>query len=393
MKEVILIKDGEIVLKGLNKSSFEDALIKNLRQKLEPLGEFSIEKGQSTITVVPEGEVDMDEVSAAVGKVFGIAAYSRAAMCEKDMKVIKRVANEYLHDELTAAHTFKVEARRSDKQFPKTSPEINADVGGFLLSKYKNLSVDVHSPDLIVTVEVRERHAFVRGNNIKGAGGMPVGTSGRAVMLISGGIDSPVAAYMMQKRGLELVAVHFESPPYTSELAEMKVLDLLKKVAEYGKPITTYLVPFTKIQEAIRDNCPEGYFTLIMRRVMMQISEAIAEKQGCHALITGESMAQVASQTLLALGSTDAVVHMPVLRPCIGMDKEEIIAVARKIGTYETSIEPYEDCCTVFTPKHPKTRPSLDAVEAAEGKIENLGELIEEATNGARKLHISEAQK
>ncbi len=393
MKEVILIKDGEIVLKGLNKSSFEDALIKNLKQKLEPYGEFSIEKGQSTITVVPEGNVDMDEVAAAVGKVFGIAAYSRAAMCEKDMKVIKRVANEYLHDELAAAHTFKVEARRSDKQFSKTSPEINADVGGFLLSKYKNLSVDVHSPDLIVTVEVREHHAFVRGNNIKGAGGMPVGTSGRAVMLISGGIDSPVAAYMMQKRGLELVAVHFESPPYTSELAEMKVLDLLKKVAEYGKPITTYLVPFTKIQEAIRDNCPEGYFTLIMRRVMMRISENIAEKQGCHALITGESMAQVAGQTLLALGSTDAVVNMPVLRPCIGMDKEEIIALARKIGTYETSIEPYEDCCTVFTPKHPKTRPSLDAVEAAEGKLENLEALIEDATNGARKMHISEAKK
>ncbi|MGN0529410.1 MAG: tRNA uracil 4-sulfurtransferase ThiI, partial [Eubacterium sp.] len=256
-----------------------------------------------------------------------------------------------------------------------------------ILSKFKNLKVDVHNPDVIVTVEVRDMYAFVRGNNIKGAGGMPVGTSGRAAVLISGGIDSPVAAYMMAKRGIELVSVHFASPPYTTELAELKVMELLKKVAKYSGPITTYVVGFTKIQEEIRDKCPEEYFTIIMRRFMMRISEILAKKQGCSALITGESVGQVASQTIYALGCTDAVTQIPVFRPCIGMDKDEIVALSRKIDTFQTSIQPYEDCCTVFTPKHPRTRPKLEDVEAAEARL-NIDELIAEAAENARKTVI-----
>ena len=246
----------------------------------------------------------------------------------------------------------------------------------------------MHNPDIIVTVEVRDKYAFVRGNNIKGAGGMPTGTSGRAGILISGGIDSPVAAYMMAKRGIELCAIHFASPPYTSELAELKVMELLKKVAMYSGVITTYVVPFTKIQEAIRDLCPEEYFTIIMRRIMMMISEKMAQAQNCSALITGESVGQVASQTMYALACTDCAVNMPVFRPCIGMDKEEIIAVSRKIDTFETSIQPYEDCCTVFTPKHPKTRPHIDDVIKAEQGIPNLDELMDQAIANAKKVII-----
>ncbi len=390
MKEVILIKDGELVLKGLNKKTFEDALVKNLKQKLSHLGEFNIERGQSTIMAEPLEDIDLSDAVDDVSKVFGIAAFSRAAKCKKNINEIKKCAAAYLGDELKSINTFKVESRRSDKAFPLTSPQINSEVGGYLLKKFDNLKVDVHTPDIIVTIEVRENFAFIRGNNIKGAGGIPVGTSGRATVLISGGIDSPVASYMMEKRGLELVAVHFASPPYTSELAELKVIDLLKKISEYGKPITTYIVPFTKLQEAIRDFCPEKYFTLIMRRAMMRISEKIAIIQNCHALITGESLAQVASQTLLSLASTDSVVNMPVFRPCIGMDKEEIISIARKIGTYDISIEPYEDCCTVFTPKHPKTHPTKEGVLDAESTIKNMDNLIDEAVKNARRVLISE---
>ncbi|MCD7722619.1 MAG: tRNA 4-thiouridine(8) synthase ThiI [Clostridiales bacterium] len=389
MKEIILVKNGELVLKGLNRNTFEDILIKNMRHALYPLGEFNFVKGQSTIMIESPAGTDLDEAESALKKVFGIAAFSRAAVCEKNMGEIMKTAGEYLKSRLENAKTFKVEAKRSDKAFPLKSPEISRELGGYILRHFKNLSVDVHSPDITVTVEIRDKYAFVRGESIKGAGGLPVGTSGRAVVLISGGIDSPVAAYMMQKRGIELVAVHFASPPYTSELAEMKVIELLKKVSQYSKTITTYIVPFTKLQEAIRDNCPEGYFTLVMRRIMMKISEDIARKQNCRALITGESVAQVASQTIYALQCTDEAVSLPVFRPCIGMDKEEIISVSRRIGTFETSVEPYEDCCTVFTPKHPKTRPELADVKAAESKIENLADLIKEAEESARKIFIN----
>lgn len=388
MREIILIKNGELVLKGLNRNTFEDILIKNMKKALKNIGEFSFTKSQSTIAVESVDEdADLDDAVDALKKVFGIAALSRAAVAQKDMDSIRQIAVSYLKDELEEAHTFKVEAKRSDKKFPLKSPEISRELGGYILSKFKNLKVDVHNPDVIVTVEVRDKYAFVRGNNIKGAGGMPVGTSGRAAVLISGGIDSPVAAYMMAKRGIELVSVHFASPPYTTELAELKVMELLKRVAKYSGPITTYVVGFTKIQEEIRDKCPEEYFTIIMRRFMMRISEILAKKQGCSALITGESVGQVASQTIYALGCTDAVTQIPVFRPCIGMDKDEIVALSRKIDTFQTSIQPYEDCCTVFTPKHPRTRPKLEDVEAAEAGL-NIDELIAEAAENARKTVI-----
>ena len=389
MKEIILIKNGELALKGLNRNTFEDILVKNMKKKLSDLGSFAFTKGQSTIMVDPvDNDIDLDDAVERLSKVFGIAALSRACVCEKDFAVIKKTAAEYLEEQLEDAKTFKVEAKRSDKKFPLKSPEICRETGGYILSKFHNLRVDVHNPDIIVTVEVRDNYAFVRGNNIKGAGGMPTGTSGRAGILISGGIDSPVAAYMMAKRGIELCAVHFASPPYTSELAEMKVMELLKKVAKYSGVITTYVVPFTQIQEAIRDLCPVEYFTIIMRRIMMMISEKIALNQNCSALITGESVGQVASQTIYALACTDCAVNIPVFRPCIGMDKEEIITISRKIDTFETSIQPYEDCCTVFTPKHPKTRPHIDDVLKAEKSIENLEALMADAINNAKKVII-----
>ena len=388
MKEIILIKNGELALKGMNRNSFEDKLIKNMKHRLSSMGAFEFTKSQSTIMVDPLSDnIDLDDATEALSKVFGIAALSRACVCEKDLDDIKSTARDYLQEQLEEAKTFKVEAKRSDKKFPLKSPEICREVGGFLLSKFNHLKVDVHNPDIIVTVEVRDKYAFVRGNNIKGAGGMPTGTGGRAAILISGGIDSPVAAYMMAKRGIELCAVHFASPPYTSELAELKVMELLKEVAQYAGVITTYVVPFTKLQEAIRDCCPEEYFTIIMRRIMMQISEIIARSQNCAALITGESVGQVASQTIYALGCTDAATTLPVFRPCIGMDKEEIIRISRKIDTFETSILPYEDCCTVFTPKHPKTRPNLEEIIEAEKSLDSEA-LIERAVKNVRKTVV-----
>lgn len=388
MKEIVLIKNGELVLKGLNRNTFEDILIKNMRKALKELGEFKFTKSQSTIMVESVNEeVDLDDAVEALKKVFGIAALSRACVAQKDMNDIKTAAAAYLEEELSTASTFKVEAKRSDKKFPFKSPEIARELGGYILSKFNHLKVDVHNPEITVTVEIRDNYAFIRGNNIKGAGGMPVGTSGRAAILISGGIDSPVAGYMMAKRGIELVAVHFASPPYTTELAELKVMELLRRVSKYSGPITTYVVGFTEIQEEIRDKCPEEYFTIIMRRFMMKISEKLALKQNCSALITGESVGQVASQTMYALACTDAATQIPVFIPCIGMDKDEIVAISRKIDTFETSIQPYEDCCTVFTPKHPKTRPRLEDVLEAEKDMDAQA-LIEKAIQNTRKSVI-----
>ena len=388
MQEIVLIKNGELVLKGLNRTTFEDILIKNMKKALRDIGTFTFTKSQSTIMVQStEADADLDDAVEALRKVFGIAALSRAAVAEKDMDAIKATSAAYLKNELTLAKTFKVEAKRSDKKFPLKSPEISRELGGYLLSQFNHLKVDVHEPDITVTVEIRDNYAFIRGNNIKGAGGMPVGTSGRAAVLISGGIDSPVASYMMAKRGIELVAVHFASPPYTTELAEEKVMELLHRVAKYSGPITTYVVPFTEIQEQIRKDCPEEFFTIIMRRYMMKISEILAKQQNCSALITGESVGQVASQTIYALGCTDAATTMPVFRPCIGMDKQEIIAISREIDTFETSIQPYEDCCTVFTPKHPKTRPKLMDVEAAEQVMDSEA-LIARAVENVRKTVV-----
>ena len=382
MKEIILIKNGELALKGLNRMTFEDILIKNIKNSLKSLGAIEVTRAQSTIIITPrEDDFPFNKALSAIEKVFGIAAFCRAAVCEKNIDDILSKAVKYLEEPLKKVKTFKVEAKRSDKKFPLTSPEISRLVGGELLKHYHHLKVDVHSPDIVVTVEVRDFVAYIRAGQIHGAGGMPVGTGGRASILISGGIDSPVAAWMMAKRGIKLNAIHFASPPYTSLRAEQKVKKLLSKVAKYSGPIPVGVVPFTEIQEAISQNCPEEYFTIIMRRMMMRISEILARKSGSLALITGESVGQVASQTLPALVTTDAVVNLPVFRPLIGMDKDEIIIISRKIDTFETSIEPYEDCCTVFTPKHPRTNPKLEAVEKAEAAFD-FDEMIERAVEG-----------
>ena len=384
MKEVILIKNGELALKGLNRSTFEDILVKNIRRRLKSAGDFDYIKSKSTIIIEPKDEsCDFEAALEAVSRIFGIAGFSRAAAVEKDFDKVIEISGAYLEGALKNAKTFKVEAKRSDKKFPLTSPEISREMGGHLLSVYPHLKVDVHNPEVTVMVEVRDKYIFLHGTQIKGAGGMPVGTGGKAGILISGGIDSPVAAWMMAKRGIELTAIHFASPPYTSKRAEMKVVTLLEKVAKYSGRMTMFTVPFTEIQEQIKDNCPEELFTLIMRRAMMKAAEKIARKENCQALITGESVGQVASQTIYALACTDAAANMPVFRPLIGMDKDEIIEISRKIDTFETSILPYEDCCTVFTPKHPKTRPNLGDIEKAEQLIP-LDELVEKAVNGAQ---------
>ena len=366
MKEIFLLKEGEIALKGLNKRNFEEAFIKNLRHRLKPLGKFEYTRAQSTVYVIPGEDVDVDEAFSRCRKVFGAAAVCRAVVCEKSMESIAETAVEYLGDELSCKRTFKVEAKRSDKHFPLKSPEICAELGGILLDKFTNLSVDVKNPEITVTVEIRDTNAYVHAVRVSGAGGIPVGTSGKAMLLLSGGIDSPVAAYMMAKRGICVEAIHFAAPPYTSERARLKVERLCEKLTPYCGDIKFFCVPFTKIQEALRDNCPEELFTIIMRRLMMEIAQRVAAKEDCMALITGESVGQVASQTLGAMVCTDAACRIPVFRPVIGMDKTEIIEISRKIDTFETSIEPYEDCCTVFTPKHPKTRPILEEVVKAQ---------------------------
>ncbi len=391
MKEIILLKDGELALKGLNRSTFEDILIKNIREKLRGLGEFRYVKSQSTVTVEPESDdADMDEALARISKVFGVVGISRAGVCEKEIGAICRCACDYLRDELTCARTFKVKAKRSDKSFPYPSPAVCDEVGGAILSAYPGLKVDVHAPDVTVNVEVRDRFAYIHGAQLPGAGGMPAGTGGRACVLISGGIDSPVAAYMMAKRGVKLTAVHFASPPYTSELAEEKVHLLLQKVAAYAGRVNLFTVHFTALQEAIRDYCPEEMFTVTMRRLMMRIASRIAVWQGCDALITGESLGQVASQTIHAIRCTDACASLPVFRPCIGMDKNEIVMISRKIDTFDISIQPYEDCCTVFTPRHPRTRPTPDYAAETEALIPEEDRLIEEAVKSAR-LKVIEA--
>lgn len=384
MKEIILVKNGELALKGLNRSTFEDMLVKNIRRRLHDLGKFSYEKSQSTIMIEPlEDNIDLEEAAERLKKVFGIAGFSRAAAAAKDMDEILKVAGEYLEEQLLDVNTFKVEAKRSDKHFPLKSPEICREVGGYLLGKFPHLTVDVHNPEIVVNVEVRDKFVYIRGNQIKGAGGMPVGTGGKVALLVSGGIDSPVAGWMMAKRGLELIGIHFAAPPYTSQRAEEKVKMLVKKVSAYSGRVKLFVVPFTEFQEQIKDNCPEELFTLIMRRAMMRIAEKIAIREDCPALVTGESVGQVASQTLYALGCTDNAVNIPVFRPCIGMDKDEIITIARKIDTFETSILPYEDCCTVFTPRHPRTRPQLKYIELAEKELD-YEKLIDEAVENAQ---------
>ena len=381
MKEIILVKYGEMALKGLNKRTFEDVLVKNIKRRLKDLGKTNITRAQSTIFIDPyEEKYDTDEAVDRLKKVFGIAALCRAAVCEKQFDDIKRVSLEYLEEALSYASTFKVTAKRADKSFPMKSPEICRELGGALLSRFDNLKVDVNNPEVTVTVEIRDSKAYVHGENIKGAGGLPVGTSGHAMLLLSGGIDSPVAGYMLAKRGVHISGVHYVSPPYTSERARLKVEQLCERLTDYCGSIAFFCVPFTEIQEAIKNHCPEEFFTIIMRRLMMEIAQRISEREKCLALITGESVGQVASQTMNAIACTDAVCRIPVFRPLIGMDKTEIVETARKIDTFDISIQPYEDCCTVFTPRHPKVRPLLSDVENAQNGFD-FSELVDKAVN------------
>ncbi len=387
MKEIILCKYGEIALKGLNKSTFESVLVKNVKRRLKRFGRFDYFRSQSTLYISPlDDDIDMDEILEQVGHIFGIVKMCKAIELDKSLDAILNDTTEYLSDALEDAKTFKVEAKRADKSFPYKSPEICTELGHTILEAFPHLSVDVHNPDVVVTVEIREKNAFVNAMKLDGAGGLPVGTSGRGLLLLSGGIDSPVAGYMMAKRGIQIQAIHFEAPPYTSERARLKVERLAEEISLYCGDIAFHCVPFTDIQVAIKENCPEELFTIIMRRLMMEIAQRICEKEQLTCLITGESMGQVASQTMGAMVCTDAACHMPVFRPCIGLDKSEIVEIARKIDTFDTSILPYEDCCTVFTPKHPKTKPSLAEVESGQAQFDFEPMLAQAVENTTFKL-------
>ena len=379
IQEVILCKFGEVVLKGANRQSFESQLIKELRRRASPHGVFKIYFKQSTVYVEPMDDMcDMDGMYEAAKKVFGIVGVNRAAVCEKNMDSIMAMAREYLPEKLQGKRTFKVDAKRSDKRFPLKSPEISREIGGVILSTVRGIKVDVHNPDVTVTVEVRDDHAYIRAGQEPGAGGLPLRSAGRGLLLLSGGIDSPVAGCMMAKRGLEIEALHFESFPYTSERAREKVMQLAQEMCEFCSKIHVHVISLTHIQEELRDNCTEDYFTILLRIFMMRLAERCARDYKCHALITGESLGQVASQTLRAIEVTDSVVNLPVFRPCIGLDKNEIIIQARHYGTFETSILPFEDCCTVFTPRHPKTQPKIDDVMRELAKVD-VDALLEEA--------------
>ena len=388
MNEIFLMKLGEIVLKGANKRQFENKLRQNVRRRMKPYGNFDVYIMQSTVYVQPlDEDADVEGAWEACHSIFGVVSLCRCRPCEKNLDSIFHAIEEYLGDELDCAKSFKVESKRSDKAFPMTSIAISQDIGGRLAEAHPHVEVDVHHPDYVVYVEVRDLAAYVHGPAEPGAGGLPTGVGGRAMCLLSGGIDSPVAAYMMAKRGVEIECVHFFSYPYTSQLAKDKVLELARLVTRYSGRMTVNVVSFTQIQEAIRDNCPEEFFTLIMRRFMMEISQRIAKGDGCGALITGENLGQVASQTMEAMAVTGAVVDIPIFMPLVGMDKEEIVTIARKIGTLETSILPYEDCCTVFTPKHPKTKPTLGQLLHAERNLDREA-LINQALESVEKITV-----
>lgn len=378
MKEIILAKYGEIALKGDNRSTFEDMLVKNIKRRLKKIGKFEYWRRQSTIYIEPLEDSDIEAALESLKNVFGIGAIQRCAVFEKDFEVVAANVGEYLKPALENAKTFKVEAKRSDKSFPLKSPDIQQKLGDVVLDNFPHLGVDVHNPEVTVRLEIRDNGAYLSAQRIIGAGGMPVGSSGKALLMLSGGIDSPVAGYMMAKRGLVVDCIHYVSPPYTSDRARLKVEKLCEEMTEFSGNIIFYCVPFTEIQEAIRDNCPEEYFTVIMRRLMVKIANKVCKRDKYGAIITGESLAQVASQTLSALGCTNAAAEFPVFRPVIGMDKIEITEISRKIGTYETSILPYEDCCTVFSPKHPRTKPTLEEIIAAESSFD-FDKMIDEA--------------
>ncbi len=389
MKEIFLLKLGEIVLKGANKRQFESRLRQNVRRRMKAYGNFDVYLMQSTLYVEPMDEAcDVEGAWEACRSIFGVVSLCRCRPCEKNLDAIFEAVENYLGDDLDTAGSFKVESKRSDKAFPMTSIQLSQEIGGRIAEAHPDCRVDVRHPDYTVYVEVRDLAAYVHGPAEPGAGGLPTGVGGRAMVLLSGGIDSPVAAHMIAKRGVEIEAVHFFSYPYTSQLAKDKVIELARLVTKYSGRMTVNVVSFTQIQEAIRDNCPEEYFTLIMRRFMMEIAQRLAKQDGCGALITGENLGQVASQTMEAMAVTGAVVDIPIFMPLVGMDKEEIVTIARKIGTMETSILPYEDCCTVFTPKHPKTKPTLGQLIHAEAPLDRQA-LIEQALQSVEKIRVS----
>ncbi len=389
MKEIILAKYGEIILKGGNRGKFENILLNNIRNSLRNVAEFKMKLAQATVYIDVAEADKTDLVVERLSMIFGLVSVTKACVTEKNIDAIKKAAKEYLAPDFTDGKSFKVEAKRSDKGFALTSPQICTELGGYLDDEFPNVRVDVHNPDLTVRAEIRDFGAYVYclENKINGQGGMPIGTGSKATLLLSGGIDSPVAGHMISKRGVTIDAVNFFSFPYTSERAKEKVIELASILARYTSKINLYIVPFTEIQLAIRDNCPEEHMTLIMRRFMMRIAERIARKTKSHAIITGESVGQVASQTLAALDVTNAVVDMPVLQPLIGMDKSEIIDRATQIGTFETSILPYEDCCTVFTPRHPTTNPVRANIERTESKLD-VEALIEKAMDGVEMTEV-----
>ncbi len=372
MNKIILVRYGEIILKGLNRPVFEDKLIGNIKNAIFKFGKARVIKSQGRIYIEPQEEnYDFDSVLTKVAKVFGVVSVSPVWKVETDYEIIKdtslKMASKLVEEK--GYKTFKVETKRGNKRFPMQSPEISADVGGFILENIPKLSVDVKNPDFILYLEVRES-TYIYSEMLKAQGGMPLGSNGKAMLLLSGGIDSPVAGWMMGKRGVEIEAVHFYSYPYTSERAKQKVIDLAQIMAQYCGKIRLHVVPFTEIQLKINDNCPEEQLTIIMRRLMMKIAEQIAVKVNAMALITGESMGQVASQTMHGLYCTDAAVNMPVFRPLIGMDKVEVVDIARRIETFDTSVLPYEDCCTVFVAKHPQTKPKLEKILTSESVVD-----------------------
>ena len=374
MHEIILCKLGEVVLKGLNRHSFETKLMSKIRRRTQKFGKFKIYSRQSTIYVEPVGEdCDLAGAYAACKQVFGLIAITKAVPCEKSKEAILETAKAYLGGELQKAKSFKVETKRADKSFPMGSIEISQWVGGMLHDAFPHLKVDVHAPELTVYVEVREDAAYVHAPAEPAAGGLPLGMGGSALSLLSGGIDSPVSSYMMAKRGVVLEMLHFAAPPYTSDLARQKVLQLAQELTAWCGRMSVHIVPLTEIQEQIRKQCPEEYFTLITRRFMMRIADRLAKEFDCRALVTGENLGQVASQTMEALRVSEDVTDLPVLRPLIGMDKEEIVRIARHIGTFDPSILPYEDCCTVFTPRHPKTKPHVEEVREIERVLDIEG--------------------
>lgn len=380
MKKIILCKFGEIALKGANRAYFEKLLKVELKKRLRSFGKFKIYSAQSTVYIEPlEDGCDMDAAYNSAKNTFGVSAVQMALEAPKDMDAIIEAIKTDFMPYIADAKTFKVEAKRSDKKFPLESPEICKLAGGAILEACGGrMKVDVHNPEVAVRIEIRDYAAYICAGQERAIGGMPQGSNGKALLLLSGGIDSPVAGYQMAKRGVKIECLHFESFPYTSERAKEKVLDLANRVASYAGEMNVHIISLTHIQELMRDTVNEEYFTLLLRRFMMRLAMKVAKTYWCDAVITGESIGQVASQTMQALVVTDIIADMPVFRPLIGNDKDDIIKIAREIDTFETSILPYEDCCTVFTPRHPKTRPELAKVEAEEAKLP-VDELVEEA--------------